>query len=161
MNAFQSRFRLVHQNVFGRSIDGLVCDAEPQVRARVIPRDGADRLLGDEVLAGRFGVCEVDRAAAGLTAAGATVIGSNCGNGSERMVEIVRELAVLTGTPLAIQANAGIPHFQAGALVYPESPAVMAEHAATLADLEVAIIGGCCGTTPDHTRAMRHMLDQR
>lgn len=103
----------------------------------------------------------VAQAARGLAAAGADVVGSNCGNGIERMVEIAREFRRATSLPLAIQANAGLPEAHAGGLVYPETPAFMSMRVGALLDAGVAIIGGCCGTTPEHVRAIRGALGGR
>ena len=100
----------------------------------------------------------VPQAAKGLADEGADILGSNCGNGSETMVEIAREFRAATSLPLAIQPNAGLPEPRDGALVYPESPGFMAEQARHLLEAGVAIIGGCCGTTPDHIRALRALL---
>ena len=101
----------------------------------------------------------VDQAAEGLGEAGADVVGSNCGNGIEAMIEIAREFQRCSSLPLAIQANAGLPENRGGQVVYPESPEFMAARSAEMAALGVAVIGGCCGTTPDHVRAMRRALD--
>jgi len=101
----------------------------------------------------------VAQAVAGLTAAGAHVVGSNCGNGIEAMLEIAREMRAQTDGPLAIQANAGLPESRAGALVYPESPEFMASWVPALVEAGVRIVGGCCGTTPDHVRALRAAVD--
>jgi methionine synthase I (cobalamin-dependent) len=60
---------------------------------------------------------------------------------------------------LIIQSNAGLPDNREGELIYPESPEFMAERVGPLMDLGVAIIGGCCGTTPDHIRAIRSAID--
>jgi 5-methyltetrahydrofolate--homocysteine methyltransferase len=100
----------------------------------------------------------VPQAAEGLAGAGADVIGSNCGRGSDDMVKIARELKVCSELPILIQPNAGLPETRDDELVYPESPEYMAERAAVLAELGVAIIGGCCGTTPDHIRAIRERV---
>lgn len=101
----------------------------------------------------------VEQACAGLAEAGADVVGSNCGNGVEKMVEIAREFATHAPVPVIIQSNAGLPEHRDGELVYPESPEFMAEKAAELIALGVKIIGGCCGTTPDHIRAIRAAVD--
>jgi 5-methyltetrahydrofolate--homocysteine methyltransferase len=101
----------------------------------------------------------VEQAATGLAEAGADVMGSNCGNGIAKMVEIARELAQCSRLPIIIQANAGLPEHRAGRVVYPETPELMAGRVPELAKLGVAVIGGCCGTTPDHIRAMRGALD--
>jgi 5-methyltetrahydrofolate--homocysteine methyltransferase len=100
----------------------------------------------------------IPQAAEGLRRAGADLVGSNCGNGIENMVRIAAEFRGCTAAPLIIQPNAGLPRMKAGQPTYPESPAFMAEHARALLRLGVAVIGGCCGTTPAHIRALRSML---
>lgn len=94
-----------------------------------------------------------------LQEAGADLVGSNCGNGSLQMVAIAREFRKFTGLPLVIQANAGVPELHAGQVHYPETPEYMAATVPELVAAGVAVIGGCCGSTPDHTRAMRGALD--
>jgi 5-methyltetrahydrofolate--homocysteine methyltransferase len=101
----------------------------------------------------------VGKAAEGLRAAGADLVGSNCGNGIERMVEIAREFRSATDLPLIIQANAGLPQIRDGEPVYPETPEFMADKARELIALGVRVIGGCCGTTPAHIAALRAMVD--
>ena len=117
----------------------------------------------DDTHRGFFTVMGVSlqQAANGLKEAGADVIGSNCGNGSDTMVEIARALAPHTSLPILIQPNAGIPENRDGLVVYPESPQYMAERATELIDVGVAIVGGCCGTTPDHIRALREVVVAR
>jgi 5-methyltetrahydrofolate--homocysteine methyltransferase len=100
----------------------------------------------------------VAQAVRGLSEAGADILGSNCGNGSVTMVAIAREFRALTGLPIAIQPNAGLPEPLDGRLVYPETPEFMAEQARGLLAAGVAVIGGCCGTTPAHVRALRAMV---
>jgi 5-methyltetrahydrofolate--homocysteine methyltransferase len=101
----------------------------------------------------------VAKAAAGLADAGAEAIGSNCGNGIEHMVAIAREFRAVSPLPLVIQANAGLPKSVAGRTVYDETPAFLAEKARELRAIGVSVIGGCCGTTPEHIRALRAMVD--
>jgi methionine synthase I (cobalamin-dependent) len=60
--------------------------------------------------------------------------------------------------PIAIQANAGLPEDRGGELVWPEDPETWADGAATLRDVGVGLIGGCCGTTPEHIAALRRRL---
>ena len=102
---------------------------------------------------------DIKQAASGLAEAGADVVGSNCGNGIENMIKIAREFRECTGLPLIIQSNAGMPETKDGATVYPETPEFMADRAAELIEAGVSIIGGCCGTTPEHTAALRRMVD--
>jgi len=101
---------------------------------------------------------DVPGAAEGLLAAGADIVGSNCGNGIENMVSIAREYRACTDAPLLIQSNAGLPELVNGEVVYGETPEFMAEHAVELLNVGVQIIGGCCGTTPEHISALRAAL---
>jgi 5-methyltetrahydrofolate--homocysteine methyltransferase len=94
-----------------------------------------------------------------LAEAGADLVGSNCGNGIDAMVELARELADHARVPIVIQSNAGLPEHRGGELVFPESPEFMAARVPELIDLGVAVIGGCCGTGPDHIRAIRAAID--
>jgi len=101
---------------------------------------------------------DVASAASGLVEAGADLVGSNCGNGIEVMIEIARAFRSCTDGPLLFQPNAGLPELVDGQVVYSETPEFMAEKAKELAALGVEVIGGCCGTTPAHTRALRTAL---
>ena len=95
-----------------------------------------------------------------LESAGADLVGSNCGNGSEQMVDIAGRFRKETRLPLIIQANAGIPELRQGQVHYPESPPFMAARCRELRATGVSVIGGCCGTTPEHIAAMRLALDE-
>jgi 5-methyltetrahydrofolate--homocysteine methyltransferase len=101
----------------------------------------------------------VEKAVAGLEAAGADVVGSNCGTGIADMVEIARLMARATRRPLIMQPNAGLPESRDGQVVYKERPETFGARVPELLELGVAIVGGCCGTTPDHTRAIRRVVD--
>jgi 5-methyltetrahydrofolate--homocysteine methyltransferase len=103
-----------------------------------------------------FGIKE---AAAGLEDAGADIIGSNCGNGMEKMIRIAREFKKHSSLPLIIQSNAGLPETRNGKILYSESPGYFAEKAKDLIEVGVSIIGGCCGTTPEHIRSIRNTVD--
>ncbi|MCH9037155.1 MAG: homocysteine S-methyltransferase family protein [Chloroflexi bacterium] len=102
-----------------------------------------------------------ERAVAELQEAGADVVGANCGNGIDIMVELARELRTATSGYLLIHSNAGIPTLKKGEIVYPESPEFMSERFLALADLGINIIGGCCGTEPEHIRALAAVLKSR
>jgi 5-methyltetrahydrofolate--homocysteine methyltransferase len=102
----------------------------------------------------------IQQAVKRLTEAGADIVGSNCGNGIERMVEIAREFRQHSRLPVAIQSNAGLPVNRSGKIVYPETPEIMAAGVRKLLDLGVSIIGGCCGTGPEHIRAFAEVVNE-
>jgi 5-methyltetrahydrofolate--homocysteine methyltransferase len=95
-----------------------------------------------------------EQAVEGLEEAGADIVGTNCGNGIERMVEIATRMRAVTDKYLVVQSNAGLPVIRKGETCYLETPEFMAEHYRKLADLPINILGGCCGTTADHIRAL-------
>ena len=101
----------------------------------------------------------VEQACENLVEAGADIVGSNCGNGIDTMLEIAREFSRHSSVPVIIQSNAGLPSNAHGELVYPETPEFMAARVAQLIGLGVSIIGGCCGTGPEHIRAIRAAID--
>ncbi len=94
-----------------------------------------------------------------VKSAGADIIGSNCGNGFTQMIDIVREIRrVDTSTPVLIHANAGKPVLIDGETVFSETPEMVASKTKILMDCGANIIGGCCGTTPDHIRAIARVI---
>jgi 5-methyltetrahydrofolate--homocysteine methyltransferase len=101
----------------------------------------------------------IETAAKALTKAGADIIGSNCGNGIEKMIEIAREFKSCSTLPLIIQSNAGLPKIVDGQPQYSETPEFMADKCAELIEVGVSVIGGCCGTTPEHIAAIRSLID--
>ena len=95
------------------------------------------------------------QAAETLLNAGVNIIGANCGNGMERMIDIAKEIRqVSSDVPILIHANAGMPVVRDGETIFPETPAETARWMAPLMEAGADIIGGCCGTTPDHIRAI-------
>jgi 5-methyltetrahydrofolate--homocysteine methyltransferase len=101
----------------------------------------------------------IEKAAKGLAEAGADLTGSNCGNGIEAMIRIAQEFRKYTTLPLVFQSNAGVPKIQEGRPVYSEGPELMAQRVPELASVGASVIGGCCGTTPEHIRAIRKVVD--
>ena len=101
------------------------------------------------------------RAVTSLHQWGVTVIGANCGNGPAEIERIMWEMAQARpeGAILMAQSNAGLPRWKAGEISYDGTPQVMAEYAQRMRALGVQVIGACCGSTPDHLRAMRAALD--
>jgi len=97
-----------------------------------------------------------ERAALAALEAGADIVGANCGNGIDEMVEIARLIRdAALHTPILIQANAGLPTFAKGKTIYKQTPEYMASRVPNLIAAGASIIGGCCGTTPAHIAAIR------
>ncbi len=102
---------------------------------------------------------DVASSAVGLAEAGANAIGSNCGNGIERMIDIVKAMRAATlDTPILVHANAGLPKNIDGVDTFPETPEDMARQVGGLVGAGANIIGGCCGTTPAHIQAMKEAV---
>jgi 5-methyltetrahydrofolate--homocysteine methyltransferase len=105
-----------------------------------------------------FGVTP-GQAAEQLAAAGAVAVGANCGTISPlEMVEILAAFKEATSLPLTAQPNAGRPRQTESGVEFPEKPEAMAETAGRFRELGVAIIGGCCGSTPRHIAAIAGRL---
>jgi 5-methyltetrahydrofolate--homocysteine methyltransferase len=100
-----------------------------------------------------------ERAVGELRDAGADIVGANCGNGIEGMIELARKMRGATDGYLLVHSNAGIPFIRKGQIVYPETPGWMAGRFKSLADIGVNIFGGCCGTTPGHIRALLEAVE--
>jgi methionine synthase I (cobalamin-dependent)/5,10-methylenetetrahydrofolate reductase len=89
---------------------------------------------------------------------GADVIGCNCSVGPVAMLDAIERVRALTSLPLSAQPNAGIPRSVEGRNIYLCSPEYMASYARKFVAAGVRIVGGCCGTTPDHIRLMKSAL---
>src|SRR5229473_7555807 len=89
---------------------------------------------------------------------GADVIGCNCSVGPVAMLDAIERVHAATSLPLAAQPNAGVPRSVEGRNIYLCSPEYMASYARKFVAAGVRIVGGCCGTTPEHTRVMKSAL---
>ncbi|HWN89926.1 MAG TPA: bifunctional homocysteine S-methyltransferase/methylenetetrahydrofolate reductase, partial [Verrucomicrobiae bacterium] len=88
-------------------------------------------------------------------------LGANCSVGSSTLYEVLEQmLPEAGGLPVSIQPNAGLPSRIGERLIYVSSPAYMAEYAARMIGAGARLVGGCCGTTADHIRAMREAVDR-
>lgn len=97
-----------------------------------------------------------------LIEAGADIVGTNCGNGMVNMAEIVKEIRKTSkDVPILVHANAGMPKNVNGVDVFPESPEQMAKNSVSVVEAGANIIGGCCGTTPEHIKAIANTLRRR
>ena len=107
-------------------------------------------LLGDTPL-------EVARA---LDGAGVDVVGANCSGGPAQLMRLLQQMKqAAPDRPLSLMPNAGWPERHGGRILYAATPEYFSEHARLFRRLGAAVIGGCCGTTPEHIAAMRRALD--
>jgi methionine synthase / methylenetetrahydrofolate reductase (NADH) len=123
----------------------------PLITSMTFTRD--DRtLLGDEPMA----------AARALQTAGADVIGVNCSGGPAQLLRILRSMRqAVPEAHFWVKPNAGWPQQVGGRIMYPADPDYFADYAISFREAGAALVGGCCGTTPDHIAAMRRALDSR
>ncbi|MBK8025385.1 MAG: bifunctional homocysteine S-methyltransferase/methylenetetrahydrofolate reductase [Chloroflexi bacterium] len=149
--------------------DAIVCETFTNVDELVLALEAAR-----EVAAGVPVICEMtftrdDRTVSGhlpgavarrLADAGADVIGVNCSGGPAQILRVVRQMkdSVPDGR-FSAMPNAGFPHSAGGRMMYPATTEYFGENALMLHAIGVNVIGGCCGTTPEHIQAMRIALD--
>jgi methionine synthase / methylenetetrahydrofolate reductase(NADPH) len=99
-----------------------------------------------------------ETAAIKLTEWGADAVGCNCSAGPATVLSVIERMRPLTALPLAAMPNAGIPRAVEGRTIYLTSPEYMASFTRKLVKAGASIVGGCCGTTPSYTRAMKSSL---
>ncbi|MBU5635236.1 homocysteine S-methyltransferase family protein [Geomonas sp. Red69] len=99
-----------------------------------------------------------EAAAITLEAAGASIVGSNCGLGVDGIYDILCAMRKVSGLPLISQANAGLPVLKDGVTIFPGTPDEMTAYHDRMIGLGVRVIGGCCGTTPAHISAIKVAL---
>lgn len=96
-----------------------------------------------------------------LVSEGVDIIGANCGNGIEGMIQIVKEIRLCNAEiPVLVHANAGMPVYNDGKTIFPETPEQTASYVQAIIDAGVNIIGGCCGTTPEHIRQIARVVHE-
>ena len=95
---------------------------------------------------GSLGGVSIGQAIEEMLAEGAHGVGVNCGRGFADALRVVEQMAALTGAPISVYPNAGLPEMVDGRLVYRQTPSYMASMAQRMADAGVNLIGGCCGT---------------
>ncbi|MBN2184579.1 MAG: bifunctional homocysteine S-methyltransferase/methylenetetrahydrofolate reductase [Candidatus Krumholzibacteriota bacterium] len=133
----------IHQAVRGiKKISDL-----PVIAQMTLQKDGL----------GLFGT-EPGEFALRLTEWGADVVGVNCSVGPRITLEAIEKMASTVETYLSAQPNAGIPQNVDGRNIYMVSPEYMAEYSMRFVKAGASVVGGCCGTTPEHIRAMRNAL---
>ena len=119
----------------------------PIVAQKTFPEDGS-------ILSGSFPVEVVEH----LLGKGVDVVGANCTVGPQRMFSLIRNM-YKDGVVLSAQPAAGIPTLLDGRSIYHATPDYLAQYAKELLQAGVTLVGACCGSTPSHIRAIRHVLD--
>ncbi len=94
-----------------------------------------------------------------LSDAGADILGANCGNGVEVVLRAMQEMRPITSLPLMAQPNAGLPEIKDSFIVYPETPESFEEKMKAVLAVGIGILGGCCGSGPEHIRHLRHLIN--
>jgi 5-methyltetrahydrofolate--homocysteine methyltransferase len=96
-----------------------------------------------------------------LLAAGADVVGMNCGRGPDRAIVIIREMRAATDAPLIAYPNAGLPVTTGDTVTYELGPEAMARDYPALLDAGCNIVGACCGSDPEHIRLIAEVVRRR
>jgi 5-methyltetrahydrofolate--homocysteine methyltransferase len=129
-------------------------------QAVVLEKAGVDLIIletfyetFDKNLKTIYGV-DPERAVTVLENKGADGIGANCGTGPEVLCKVLKIMKKVSKTYLMVEPNAGMPELVKDKVVYPASPKIMADYTEKFIKLGLNLIGGCCGTTPLHIKAM-------
>jgi homocysteine S-methyltransferase len=93
-----------------------------------------------------------------MESAGADLIGANCGAGPLELLKVITRLAALTDKPICAYANSGFPEYLDGRYIYRATPEYFADMAARMVAAGANLVGGCCGTTPEHIAALAHTI---
>ena len=159
---------------FGRQVDGLVAggvdgfcletfaDVDELLAALRAVRRRSDGAVMAQVTVGAdahtaYGTSP-EAFGAALESAGADVIGVNCSIGPQVVLDAVERLARVVHAPISAQPNAGLPRDVGDRKIYMASPEYMAEYARRMVEAGARFVGGCCGTTPEHIRAIRSFV---
>jgi 5,10-methylenetetrahydrofolate reductase len=89
---------------------------------------------------------------------GADMIGANCGAGPLELLKVIKRMAALTGKPISAYANSGFPEYLDGRYIYRATPDYFASMAREMVAAGANLVGGCCGTTPDHITALARAI---
>ena len=93
-----------------------------------------------------------------LTTAGAAVVGANCGSGPRELLTVLQRMAAVTDRPLSGFANSGFPQYVNGRYIYLATPEYFADMGREMVAAGACLVGGCCGTTPEHIQALAKSL---
>jgi 5-methyltetrahydrofolate--homocysteine methyltransferase len=96
-----------------------------------------------------------------LQSMGADAVGINCSTGPDKMVDAVESMMKYARVPVVVKPNAGLPSLENGVTVYDMGPEEFAERMIPLADCGATVLGGCCGTTPEHIRQLKKAVEKK
>lgn len=96
-----------------------------------------------------------------LQSLGADAVGLNCSTGPDKMHQIVEDMRSVANIPLIAKPNAGLPELKDGETVFDMEPQEFAEEMEKLVEKGISIVGGCCGTTPEHINRMRELVEKK
>ena len=160
-SAFEEQARvLAEAGVEGLALETMTDLAEAKLALAAVRQTGLPVVVsmvfdsGKEKDRTMMGVTP-EQAAEELTAAGADVIGANCGRSIKGFVPICRRLHSATKRPIWIKPNAGLPEWVEGNVTYPTTPEEFAAFIPALVEAGASFVGGCCGTTPEFIRAIK------
>lgn len=169
-HAFEEQMRALIEG----GVDGFILETFIDPRELQLAISVARRLAPDSPIIASKGFVEdgetlmdglPERFAEQIQTLDVDAIGGNCIVGPQRMLDIVRMMAGATELPISTMPTPGLPQLVRGQVVYDIHPDYFGKYAARLAEAGASIVGGCCGTTPDHTRAIaqqvRHLKTKR
>jgi len=148
-------------------VDGFILESFIDLREEKIAVDAIRSVSDLPIIASKAYIEDSEALAEGVPARvgaevstwGVAAIGANCVVGPQRMIDIVRQLAESTDLPILAYPTPGLPQLVKGQITYDIAPGYFAKAAMRLVEEGATVIGGCCGTTPDHIRRMRELLD--
>jgi methionine synthase I (cobalamin-dependent)/5,10-methylenetetrahydrofolate reductase len=165
--AFAEQVRALAQGGPGVGADLLVVEtmtslAEAEQAVLAVKAEAPELPLMVMVTVDEEGNCldgsSAETAAEKLTAWGADAVGCNCSAGPATVLSVIERMRAVTTLPLAAMPNAGMPRSVEGRNIYMASPEYMASFARKFVKAGATFVGGCCGTTPTYTRAMKSAL---
>jgi len=159
-------FALQARGLVAGGVDGFVLETFADLSEIVAAIEGV-RQVSDLPIVAQMTVGEDGRTAYGsgpeafgpaLERAGAEVVGVNCSVGPQTILEVVESLVRVVTVPISAQPNAGLPRDVGHRKIYMASPEYMAEYARRIVEAGARFVGGCCGTTPDHIKAIKSFV---
>jgi homocysteine S-methyltransferase len=148
-------------------VDGFILESFIDLREEKIAVDAIRSVSDLPIIASKAYIEDSEALAEGVPVRvgaevgtwGVAAIGANCVVGPQRMIDIVRQLAEASNLPILAYPTPGLPQLVKGQITYDIAPEYFAKAAMRLVEEGATVIGGCCGTTPDHIRRMRQLLD--